>query len=1236
MERKYNEYKQLNLSAIGREIRQYWEDNKVFEKSLDIRKGHTPYVFYEGPPSANGKPGIHHVMARAIKDIFCRYKTQKGFLVERKGGWDTHGLPVEIGVEKALGITKEDIGKKISIAEYNQACRKDVMKFKSDWDEITRMMGYWVDLENPYITFENNYIETLWYLLKKLYDKGFLYKGYTIQPYSPAAGTGLSTHELNQPGCYKMVKDTSAVAQFKVIHNEKSAFLFKSTDTEVYFLAWTTTPWTLPSNTGLAVGAEITYHLVRTYNPYTFKPVSVILAKDLMGTYFPEKNAGLNIEDYKEGDKHIPFKILGTYQGKDFENIRYEQLLPFALPEEGDPFRVVLGDFVTTEDGTGIVHIAPSFGADDFRVGRQYGLGALTMVDRQGRFTAEMGEFAHRFVKVEYDPDFNPETDNSVDVDIVIKLKKENKAFKAEKYEHSYPHCWRTDKPVLYYPLDSWFIKTTALKDRMIELNKTINWKPESTGTGRFGNWLENLVDWNLSRSRYWGTPLPIWADESREYMKCIGSVEELREEAYKAIEAGLYTFDYLKSVVAKYRTVFTNEELADYDARIACIAGNDDGKCLKKMAYKVVDFLLKDVHRPYVDDFILMAENGTSMHREPDLIDVWFDSGAMPYAQWHYPFEKKEFVDNNIAFPADFIAEGVDQTRGWFFTLHALGVMLFDSVAFKTVVSNGLVLDKNGNKMSKRLGNAVDPFLAIEKYGPDAVRWYMITNAQPWDNLKFDWTVDKEISIDVNKCTGCGNCVLLNSEIFELKENKSSLKIGEKDVQKAVQAKEKCPAEAITIVDYIPEFIRVNNEDGDVEFHYSGSIKEVQRKFFGTLYNTYAFFALYANIDGFCYSEPDVPLADRTEIDRWIISELNTLIKEVDYSYAQYEPTRAGRLIQDFVDEYLSNWYVRLCRRRFWKGEYTEDKVAAYQTLYTCLDVIARLSAPIAPFFMEKMFRDLNNVTQKHAQESVHLADFPVCNENEIDKSLEERMQMAQKFSSMVLSLRKKHNIRVRQPLNKILIPVLNKDFESQLHKVEGLILSEVNVKTAEYLYDTSGIIVKSIKPNFKTLGPRYGKIMKQIAVAIQAFGADEIAKVERDNNYGFVCEGEQVTLTSEDVIITTEDVPGWLVASLDGLTVALDTTITSELKEEGIAREIINRIQGLRKEKGFEVTDKIKVEIQQHNEINSAIHNNFSYICAEILADDIQVVERIQHEGANEVEVIDNLTTKILIDRK
>lgn len=1168
MERKYREYKQLNLSETGKDIRKFWEQHNTFEQSIALRKGCPPYVFYEGPPSANGKPGIHHVMARAIKDIFCRYKTQKGYLVERKGGWDTHGLPVEIGVEKALGITKEDIGKKISIAEYNNACRKDVMKFKNDWDEITRMMGYWVDLQNPYITFENNYIETLWYLLKELYNKGLLYKGYTIQPYSPAAGTGLSTHELNQPGCYRNVKDTSAVAQFKVIRNDNSASLFDNADADVFFLAWTTTPWTLPSNTGLAVGAGIEYVLVRTFNPYTFKPVCLVMAKVLLGNYFPEKNAELLIEDFKDGDKNIPFKVLGTYKGADLENIRYEQLLPYAQPETGEPFRVVIGDFVTTEDGTGIVHIAPSFGADDFRVGKQYNLGSLTMVDKQGRFVEEMGEFAGRFVKVEYDPNYDPAKGNSVDVDIVIKLKTENKAFKVEKYEHSYPHCWRTDKPILYYPLDSWFIRTTALKDRMIELNKTINWKPESTGTGRFGNWLENLVDWNLSRSRYWGTPLPIWTDENRETIKCIGSIDELRTEAMKAVEADLYSFDYLRSIVSKYRNIFTPEEMTDFDARIACVIDRNQETGLRKLAIKVVEYLLRDIHRPYIDDFILANDKGEPMHREPDLIDVWFDSGAMPYAQVHYPFENKEMVDNKTFFPADFIAEGVDQTRGWFFTLHAIGTMLFDSVAFKTVVSNGLVLDKSGNKMSKRLGNAVDPFLAIEKYGPDAVRWYMITNAQPWDNLKFDWTV-------------------------------------------------------------------VKNENDEITDQYSDSINEVQRKFFGTLYNTYAFFALYANIDGFSFAEADVPMEKRAEIDRWILSELNTLIKEVDNAYDQYEPTRAGRMIQNFVDEYLSNWYVRLCRRRFWKGDYSEDKIAAYQTLYTCLDTIARLSAPIAPFFMERLFLDLNTVTGRQNAESVHLAEFPVFNEINIDKALEERMQMAQKYASMVLSLRKKHNIRVRQPLNKILIPVLNQAFENQMRMVENLILSEVNVKEAQYLTDTSGFIVKSIKPNFKTLGPKYGKIMKQIAAIVQNFTAEDINRIEKEGIYNILCEGEQVEILISDVIITTEDVPGWLVATLDGLTVALDTTITPELKDEGIAREIINRIQNIRKDKGFDVTDKIIVTIEQHNEIINAIHNNLSYICTEILAEELNTVECVNNTDAIDIEVLENLTTKIIVER-
>jgi len=1186
MQSKYNEYKQLNLSEFGKEIRKYWEEQSTFEKSIEIRKGQQPYVFYEGPPSANGKPGIHHVMARTIKDIFCRYKTQKGYLVERKGGWDTHGLPVEIGVEKNLGITKEDIGKKISIAEYNEACRTEVMKYKSEWDEITRMMGYWVDLQNPYITFENDYIETLWFLLKRLFEQGLLYKGYSIQPYSPAAGTGLSTHELNQPGCYKMVKDTSAVAQFKVIRNDKSEFLFKNTDGDIFFLAWTTTPWTLPSNTGLAVGETIEYFLVRTFNPYTYKPVTVVLAKELLNKYFPEKNADVLIENYKEGDKIIPFKILASYTGKDFENISYEQLLPYAQPSEGNPFRVVIGDFVSTAEGTGIVHIAPSFGADDFRVGKQYNLGALTMVDKKGQFVQEMGEFAARYVKVEYDPKYNPDKDNSVDVDIVIKLKTENKAFKVEKYEHSYPHCWRTDKPILYYPLDSWFIKTTALKERMIELNKTINWKPESTGTGRFGNWLENLVDWNLSRSRFWGTPLPVWVDEKREHFKCIGSVDELRSEAYKAIEKNIYSFDYLRSIIQKYKNVLSQEETADFDARIACVIDLNEETGLKKLTIKVIDFLLKDLHRPYVDDIILVTENGAPMYREPDLIDVWFDSGAMPYAQWHYPFEKKDFVDKNKAFPADFIAEGVDQTRGWFFTLHAIGVMLFDSVAFKTVVSNGLVLDKNGNKMSKRWGNAVDPFLAIEKYGPDAVRWYMITNAQPWDNLKFDWT-----SIEKTKIT-------------DKIENER-------------------------------EWIEVTDDEGKTILHRSESIIEIQRKFFGTLYNTYAFFALYANIDGFCYKENDIPLHRRPEIDRWIISELNTLIKDVDEAYNTYEPTRAGRMIQYFVDEYLSNWYVRLCRRRFWKGDYTEDKIAAYQTLYTCLDVLARLSAPIAPFYMEKLFIDLNNITKKHPYESVHLNDFPAYDINLIDKALEERMQLAQKFSSMVLSLRKKNNIRVRQPLNKILIPVLNKNFEAQLRKVEHLILSEVNVKEAEYLNDSSNIIVKNIKANFKTLGPKYGKIMKQIAAAIQSFTPNDINKIEKEGSFSFVCENQQIELLAEDVIITTQDVPGWLVASMDGLTVALDTTITTSLKEEGIAREIINRIQNIRKEKGFEVTDKINVQIEQHSEISDAIKNNISYICTEILANEFCVVQSIEKNDKIQIEVTDNISTYLFIER-
>lgn len=1119
MEKKYAEYKQLNLSQIGKDIRQEWEAGKVFEKSLEMRKNATPWVFYEGPPSANGMPGIHHVMARAIKDIFCRYKTQKGHLVKRKAGWDTHGLPVEIGVEKLLGITKEDIGTKISIEDYNQACRKDVMKYKDTWDELTRKMGYWVDLGDPYITFDNKYIETVWYLLSKLHEKGLLYKGYSIQPYSPAAGTGLSTHELNQPGCYRMVKDNSLTAQFKIIRNHASEFLFDQQEQQIDFLAWTTTPWTLPSNTGLAVGKNIDYVKVKTFNPYTFKPINVVLAKDLLSRYFDPKNAELKLEDYQEGDKKIPYLVTGQYKGKQFENLRYEQLIPSILPESGDPFRVVLGDFVTTEDGTGVVHIAPSFGADDHKVGRQYNLGALTMVNKLGKFVDEMPEFGGRFVKPEYAPDFDPKKDRPVDVDIIIKLKTENKAFKAEKYEHSYPHCWRTDKPILYYPLDSWFIKTTALKDRMIQLNDTINWKPESTGTGRFGNWLENLQDWNLSRSRYWGIPLPVWATQDREEIICIGSLAQLKTEIEKAVNAGFMQNNPLKD--------FSQGDMSEEN-------------------YKVFD-----MHRPFVDEIVLVSPSGKKMHREADLIDVWFDSGSMPYAQYHYPFENKELFEQN--FPADFIAEGVDQTRGWFFTLHAIASMLFDSVAFKTVVSNGLVLDKKGNKMSKRLGNAVDPFETIEKYGPDATRWYMITNAQPWDNLKFDLE----------------------------------------------------------------------------------GVAEVQRKFFGTLYNTYAFFALYANIDGFAYKEEEVPLDKRPEIDRWILSELNTLIKKTDQCYADFEPTRAGRFIQEFVDEHLSNWYVRLCRRRFWKGDYSQDKISAYQTLYRCLEVISQLSAPIAPFFSDRLFGDLNKVSGRQKLASVHLTDFPTAQESFIDPDLEERMQLAQKVSSLVLGLRKKVNIRVRQPLQKIMVPVLDEKFKARLQQVENIILSEINVKELEYLTDTAGVLVKKIKPNFKTLGPKFGKLMKQIAAQIAAFSQEEIAIIEQEGSYTIEVAGEKLTLTRDDVEILSEDIPGWLVAGEGRITVALDITLTPSLKQEGIARELINRIQNLRKEKGLEVTDKIELWIQKHNEISDAIVNNNAYICSETLAVNLNYTEALEEASRVTVDIEDGVQTAIFIQK-
>ncbi len=1142
MKAKYNEYKQLNLPQTGKDIRKFWEENDIFNKSMALRKGSEPFVFYEGPPSANGVPGIHHVMARAIKDIFCRYQTLKGKFVERKGGWDTHGLPVEMSVEKTLGITKEDIGKKITVEEYNAACRKEVMKYKDLWDELTRIMGYWVDLENPYITFDNKYIETVWHLLSKLYEKDLLYKGYTIQPYSPAAGTGLSTHELNQPGCYRDVKDTSATGQFKVIRNEASAFLFEDDD-EVFFLAWTTTPWTLPSNTALAVGPNIDYVQIESFNPYTGNLVKVILAKDQVASYFDEKMHDAPFDEYKLGDKKIPYRVLKVFKGKHFEGINYEQLIPWVRPM-GDAFRVVTGDFVTTEDGTGIVHIAPTFGADDNRIAMQTGISPLhlidkdgmkrPMVDLQGRFyhlealDADFVneyvdhelyvEYAGRYVKNEYDESL-PEDAPNLDVDISVMLKKENKAFRIEKYTHNYPHCWRTDKPILYYPLDSWFIRTTAFKERMLEHNKTINWKPKATGEGRFGNWLENLVDWNLSRSRFWGVPLPIWTSEDKSEQLCIGSVEQLKQEIDKSVAAGMMS----ENPFAGFK------------------AGETDTANYERF----------DLHRPYADNIVLVSPGGQAMHREPDLIDVWFDSGAMPYAQLHYPFENKEVFASS--FPADFIAEGVDQTRGWFFTLHAIAVMLFDSVAFKTVVSNGLVLDKKGNKMSKRLGNSVDPFETIEKYGPDATRWYMITNAQPWDNLKFD----------------------LNG------------------------------------------------------------LDEVRRKFFGTLYNTYAFFALYANIDGFTFEEEEIPLSERPEIDRWILSELNSLIALVDESYATYEPTRAGRAIQSFVDEHLSNWYVRLSRRRFWKGNYSTDKISAYQTLYTCLDIIARLSSPIAPFFADSLFNDLNAVTKREKVESVHLTDFPLINQSAVDKALEERMQMAQQLSSMILSLRKKANIRVRQPLNKIMVPVNSPEMQQQLKDVENLILSEVNVKSIEYLLDDAGILVKKIKPNFKTLGPRYGKLMKQISTAVAQFTQDDIRKLEQQGELTIDVENSTVDLLPADVEITTEDIPGWSVATQNKLTVALDMTLTPELLNEGLARELVNRVQNLRKDLGFDVTDHIILEVEAEGDLRLALEQFSDYICAETLAV-LHLKDHLNGADITENEITESVITKIRITKK
>lgn len=1118
---KYNEYKNLNLPEINQEVLEFWKKNNIFQKAVDNREGKDQYVFYEGPPSANGLPGIHHVMARSIKDIFCRYKTLKGFQVKRKAGWDTHGLPIELGVEKSLGITKEDIGKSITIEEYNNHCKKDVLKYTDIWQDLTEKMGYWVDMDHPYITYENKYIETVWYLIKKLYEKGLLYKGFTIQPFSPAAGTGLSSHELNQPGCYKNVKDTTVVAQFKIDREKSSSHTFGiASGDDVYLLAWTTTPWTLPSNTALAVGKNISYVKVRTFNPYTFQPIKVILAKDLMSKYFSEKNAELKLEDYKPGDKNIPYQILREMKGSELEGLRYHQLLPYAQPTDGDAFKVIIGDFVSTEDGTGIVHIAPSFGSDDFRVAKQNGIGTLTLVDKQGRFISEVVDFAGEFVKDQYaSPGKFSEDHKNVDVKIAIKLKEENKAFKVEKYEHSYPHCWRTDKPILYYPLDSWFIKTTAVKERMLELNKTINWKPESTGTGRFGNWLENLIDWNLSRSRFWGIPIPVWRTEDQKEEICIGSMEELRSEIDKAVKAGIMQTNPLE----KFEP------------------GNFDEE-----NYKVFD-----LHRPFVDEIYLVSPSGKKMIRETDLVDVWFDSGAMPYAQVHYPFENKELIDNKIYFPADLIAEGVDQTRGWFFTLHAIAVMLFDSVAYKNVISNGLVLDKNGNKMSKRLGNAVDPFETLEQFGIDATRWYMISNAQPWDNLKFD-------------------------------------------------------------------------EDG---------IKEVQRKFFGTFYNTYSFFALYANIDQFCYAEPEVPFLERPEIDRWILSELNSLIRDVEKSYDDYEPTKATRAIQEFLDEDLSNWYVRLCRRRFWKGEYSKDKISAYQTLYTCLERLSMLVCPVSPFFADRIFTDLNSVTSRIKRESVHLSDFPVYAPELIDPKLEERMKLAQNLSSMVLALRKKENIRVRQPLSRILIPVLDNHFVSQVEGIKDLLLSEVNVKKLEFLKDSAGVIIKKIKPDFKALGPKFGKLMKAVASSINSMGQSEITELEKAGKFSLKVGDEYFEIGPDDVEITSEDIPGWLVATQGKLTVALDITISPELREEGIARELVNRIQNLRKEKEFEVTDRIELKIQGNSLINSAINNNLNYICSETLAESLEVVEGINNPDAVKIEVDENINTLIFI---
>ena len=1112
--KKYPEYKQLDLSAINKEVLQNWKTNSIFEKSLYTREGNKSYTFYEGPPSANGMPGIHHVMGRAIKDIFCRFKTLQGYKVNRKAGWDTHGLPVELGVEKELGITKEDIGTTISIEDYNKKCRENVMKFKNVWEDLTDKMGYWVDMNDPYVTYDNKYIESVWWLLSQMDKKNMLYKGHTIQPFSPKAGTGLSSHELNQPGCYKDVKDLSAIAQFKAVRNADSEFLFEKSNENIFFLAWTTTPWTLPSNTALAVGKKIDYVVVNTFNPYTFKAITVVLAKALFSKYFPEKNKDLKISEYTEGDKSIPFEIMQEIKGAELEGLQYEQLLSYAQPEDGDAFKVLIGDFVTTEDGTGIVHLAPSFGADDNLVAKQNNIGSLTLVDTQGRFVDAVTDFAGMYVKNEFYND-GEAPEKSADIQIVIKLKEDNRCFKAEKYEHSYPHCWRTDKPILYYPLESWFVKTTAAKERMVELNKSINWKPKSTGEGRFGNWLENLVDWNLSRSRFWGIPLPIWVSEDGQEQICIGSMEQLKSEIEKSIQAGFISENPLANFV-----------VGDMSAE---------------------NYATFDLHRPFVDDIILVSTSGKAMRRESDLIDVWFDSGSMPYAQLHYPFENKEMFEQS--YPADFIAEGVDQTRGWFFTLHAIASILFDSVAFKNVVSNGLVLDKNGNKMSKRLGNAADPFETLEEYGADATRWYMISNAQPWDNLKFDL-------------------------------------------------------------------------DG---------LAEVKRKFFGTLYNTYSFFALYANIDGFSYTEDEILLQERPEIDRWILSELNTLIQEVGDSLDDFEPTKVARAIQLFVNDNLSNWYVRLCRRRFWKGDYGTDKISAYQTLYTCLETVAILASPIAPFFMDKLFGDLNQATQKTKLESVHLAEWPKAKQEAIDTVLEEQMRLAQDLTSMVFSLRKKENLRVRQPLQKMMVPVLNDKVKRQVESIKDLVLSEVNVKELEFMTSDSGILVKKIKPNFKTLGPKFGQQMKAISQAISQFSSEDISTIEQEESYPLNIGDSEIQIELSDVIITTEDIPGWVVTSMNGNTVALDISLSEGLISEGLAREVINRIQNLRKDQGFEVTDRIEITLSAEEKLATAINNNLNYICSETLADEIRITSYDSLENGQELELTEGVYTRI-----